>query len=280
MKRTFLAKRNALLSSEDVSWGALALAIVLLALLLRLLAPNIFWRIFTPLFQSANAFAVQSHAVIASFRDTTALALQNERLTIENAALASENSALAAKADNLSALFGAPPRERKKDSGILAGVVARPPESPYDTLVLAAGSTDGATLGMEAFGIGGVPLGVVSSITDDFSRITLFSAPGMITHGWVGVGNLPLSIEGSGAGTFTASLPRSAGVSVGDKVFAPGQGALPIGTVARIDGDPSVPEVTLRITPALNPFSTSWVLLRDTGVSLLKSVPAALPTLP
>ena len=40
----------------------------------------------------------------------------------------------------------------KDASGILAGVVARPPESPYDTLVLAAGKNAGVTLGMEVFG--------------------------------------------------------------------------------------------------------------------------------
>ena len=59
-------------------------------------------------------------------------------------------------------------------SGIIAGIVARPPASPYDTLVLSAGSEEGVTLGMEAFGAGGVPLGVVSSVLANFSRVTLF----------------------------------------------------------------------------------------------------------
>ncbi|MDE1919539.1 MAG: rod shape-determining protein MreC [Patescibacteria group bacterium] len=280
MKRTFLAKRNSLLSSSDVSWGALALGIAILILFLRLLAPNLFWKIFTPVFGSADALATKSHVFISSFSDKAALALENERLSAENAALASENTALAAKAASVSALVSAGAKSRKSDSGILASVVARPPESPYDTLVLAAGKNDGVALGQEAFGIGSVPLGVVSFVTDDFSRITLFSTPGMTIHGWVGRGNLPLSIEGSGGGTFRASLPRSAGVLAGDTVYAPGEGALPIGTVARIDGDPSMPEVALRIAPALNPFSITWVLLRDTGVSLLNAVPSTTPSLP
>lgn len=280
MKRTFLAKRNALLSSSDVSWGASALGIVLLVLLVRLLAPNLFWRIFTPVFQSADAFAAKGHTLISGFADTAALALENERLADENAALASENSALAAKAAALSALMGAGAKSRKSDSGVLASVIARPPESPYDTLVLAAGENDGVALGMGAFGAGGVPVGVVSAVTDDFSRVTLFSAPSMTTHGWVGRGNLPVVLKGSGAGTLSASLPRSAGVAAGDRVFVPGQGAIPIGTVARVDGDPSIPEVALRIVPALNPFSITWVLVRDTGVSLLDSISSTTPSLP
>lgn len=271
MKRTFLAKRNALLSSSDVSWGALALALVFLALLVRLTAPNLFWRALAPVFRGADALAAKSHLFISGFRDTGALALQNERLSAENAALANENAALVAKAASVSALVGAAAKGRTSGSGILASVVARPPESPYDTLVLAAGKNDGVALGMEAFGVGGVSLGVVSAVTDDFSRVTLFSAPGMMMHGWIGRGNLPLSIEGSGAGALSASLPRAAGVVAGDNVFIPGQGTIPVGTVVRIDGDPSMPEVTLRIAPATNLFSTAWVVLRDTGTSLLES---------
>ncbi len=264
MKRIFLAKRNALISPESLSWGVLALVLVIFILLVRFLAPNIFLQAFAPVFRGADALAATGHRLFSSFGDTAALALQNERLTEENAALSSENSALVAKTASLSALLGSSSKERAAP-GILAGVVARPPESPYDTLVLASGTKEGITLGMEVFGIGGVPLGVISSVSDDFSRVTLFSAPSMTTHGWVGPANLPLTIQGAGGGAFSASLARSAGIAAGDTVFAPGPGALPIGSVARIDGDPAAPEVALRIQSALNIFSITWVVVRDTG---------------
>jgi len=160
--------------------------------------------------------------------------------------------------------------------GVVAGVVARPPESPYDSLVLAAGSNAGVALGMEAFGLGGVPIGVVSSILADFSRVTLFSAPGMNTAGWVGRAHLPLTIVGVGAGAMNAAAARPAGIAIGDTVFAPGPGMLPIGTVVRIDSDPSSPSVTLRIQPALNLFSVSWVTVRNTGAALLMSTTSSL----
>jgi cell shape-determining protein MreC len=121
---------------------------------------------------------------------------------------------------------------------------------------------------MEAFGAGGVPLGKVTSVLSDFSRATLFSSPEMTTNGWVGSAKVPLTITGSGAGTMSASLARSADVSVGDTVSISGPGMLPVGVVVRIDSDPSSPAVTLRITPAVNPFSITWVLLRDTGATL------------
>ncbi|MEK7077197.1 MAG: hypothetical protein AAB967_03125, partial [Patescibacteria group bacterium] len=80
--------------------------------------------------------------------------------------------------------------------------------------------------------------------------------------------DFPLAINGAGGGAINASVPRSAGISVGDPVFAPGSGMLPIGTVVRVESDPSSPSVTLRIMPALNLFSIAWVVIRDTGVSL------------
>jgi cell shape-determining protein MreC len=280
MKRTFLAKRNALLSSTGVSWGAFALMFALGVLLMRLLAPNFFWYVAAPAFGVADGIAARSHAFLNSFSDTAALAARNEQLVRENAALSNENQALIEKAASQSALLGPSGVQKSAVSGVLAGVVARPPESPYDTLVLSAGSTAGVTLGQEAFGEGNVPLGMVTAVTADFSRVTLFSAPGTITHGWVGHANTPLSIFGAGAGAMEASLSRSAGAAVGDTVFVPGPGMLPIGSVTRIDSDPSAPGITLLIAPKINPFSLTWVLLRDTGAAARNSFSLATSTLP
>ncbi len=262
MKRTFLAKRNALVSSANLSWGALALAGAIFLLLLRLLAPNFFWQVFTPVFRVSDTLALEIRTFFNSFGDTAALALQNEKLMNENAALANENHALLQKTASISGLI---PDAR----GIIAGIVARPPSSPYDTLVLSAGSEAGVALGMGVFGEGGVPLGVVSSVLAGFSRVTLFSAPGMIVSGWVGRTNTPITVTGAGAGVLSASIARSAGIASGDTIFAPGPGMLPIGVVARVDSDPASPSVTLRITPALNVFSIAWVTVRDTGTTPL-----------
>ncbi len=280
MKRIFSARRNALFSSTDVSWGAYALAVALVVLLVRFVAPNLFWRVFSPIFRGADALAAQTHVFTSYFSDTAALAAVNERLKSENAALASENQILLQKVAGLSALLGSAAQKNTPPSGVLAGVVARPPESPYDTLVLGAGAREGVMRGMEAYGDGGVPIGIVETVLPDFSRVVLFSTPGMVTNGWVGHANVPLAISGAGSGAMTASLPRAAGIAVGDTVFVPGPGALPVGSVVRIDGDPSSPTVTLRILPALNPFSITWVSLRDAGAALLAPFPQASSTLP
>lgn len=268
MKKIFLAKRNALISSTDVSWGLYALFGALLVLFFRLLAPNLFWHAASPIFRVADLLAAESHMLLGSFNGTIKLVQENERLTNENVALMNENRMLLQKTIAIDALAS---------QGIKAGIVARPPESPYDILTLAGGTKIGITSGMEAFGPGGVPLGIVTAVFADFSRVTLFSSPGMVTHGWIGHAALPLTIFGEGAGTFKASLSRSANIMVGDAVFVPGPGQLLIGNVARIDGDPSSPSVTLRIMPALNLFSLAWVVVRNTGIGAFVSATSTLP---
>ena len=97
MKKTFLAKRNALLSSASISWGIGALACAMLVLIVRLIAPNFFLQAFDPAFNVSNSIAEKSHTFFNSFSDTAALAKRNERLMTENDALASENQALLQK---------------------------------------------------------------------------------------------------------------------------------------------------------------------------------------
>ncbi|MFA6414794.1 MAG: rod shape-determining protein MreC [Candidatus Paceibacterota bacterium] len=271
MKRTFLARRNALLSSTNVSWGAFLLAFAVLVLLVRIFLPNMFWFAFTPAFRAADALAAKGDLFLSSFGDAAVLTARNELLQSQNAELASENEALQKRTGTLQSLSG---------SGIVAGVVARPPASPYDTLTLSAGAKEGVLIGMEAFGPGGVPLGVVSAVLPDFSRVTLLSAPALVTEGWVGHSNIPLTIVGAGGGALRASLARSTGVVVGDAVFAPGPGALPVGSVVRIDSDPSSPVVTLQIQPALNLFSITMVELRATGPTFVNALSWATSTLP
>jgi cell shape-determining protein MreC len=217
--------------------------------------------VFTPVFRASDSLSEISNSFFNSFGDTAKLTSQNEKLMNENTALANENIALIKKVESLSGLAF-------DNTEIIAGVVARPPESAYDTLALSAGSDDGIVLGMEVFGEGNVPIGVISSVHENFSRATLFSAPKMSTNGWVGKVSIPIIVNGAGAGVMNASAPRSAEISVGDIVYAPGPGQLPIGRVVRVDSEASSPSVTLRIMPAINLFSVAWVIVRDTGMSL------------
>jgi cell shape-determining protein MreC len=116
-------------------------------------------------------------------------------------------------------------------------------------------------LGATAYGPGGTPLGTVASVTNATARITLYSNPGLETSAWAGDARVPITLKGTGSGGFDATLPKTAGVQAGQGIYVAGAGALPIGTVAKVDADPSSPNVVLHIHPYLNPFSLTWVTI-------------------
>lgn len=266
-----------LLSRAQFTWGAFALLFAVAALVLRVVAPGLFFTAAAPLERESTAVA---HAVRSIMPGSGASLLsRNDSLVSENAALAAENRMLVQKNADLMGLLNATssvPRVK----GIVAGVLAAPPEDPYGALMLGAGKTSGITVGMEAFGNQGVPVGTVSAVLDAQARVTLFSAPGQKMNAWVGQKQLPVVLVGAGAGAFSASVPSTAAIAVGDAVYAPGPGALPVGEVTRIDRTPSAPSARLQIAPAANPFSLAWVVLRQGTQSLQGALSCATSTTP
>ncbi|MBI2409745.1 rod shape-determining protein MreC [Candidatus Kaiserbacteria bacterium] len=276
MRKTYLPNHKTFFSSLPGGTGALLIALVVLAL--RLASPELLWRLLAPVFGAGEAVSAQTRSVLDGFRNASELAERTEKLEREIAALSNQKEALARENADLRIILGDSPRKDGKAS-ILAGVVARPPESPYDALVIAAGREEGVEVGQEAFGEADTPIGLVSSVLDHFSRVTLLSTPGLPTGGWAGPGKIAVTLIGTGGGTLRASAPRSAGISPGDTIYVPGPGMLPIGTVVRVDEDPSSSSATLRIRMFANLFSTSWVLLRDGGHVRLMPLIAATSTL-
>lgn len=263
MKKTFLARRNALFDRAGFTYGAAGFVLVLALVVLRVAAPNLFLTLVTPVAALGAAIANDLHGFTSSFRSAAALSAANERLLEENAALGAENRTLLEKVKDLTGETG------ERPNGILAGVLMRPPQSAYDTYVIDAGSDDGIAVGMGVFGTSGIPLGVVSGVTADFARISLFSKAGTHINAWAGEERVPLVLKGEGGGTFSAKVSRASALKEGDAVFMAGPGAIAAGVIARLDGSASDPAVSVLVRPVINPFSVAWVSVRD-------SVPAAL----
>ena len=272
MRNRFLTKRNALVTPSRVTIGAAALVCALLALLMRLVFPGTFFAAMEPLLNLGTSFADVVHVTLSGFESSTHLNSKLESLVRENESLVNENRLLQARVDDLRKLIGEDGESGRSlpESGILAGVVMRPPVSGYDTLLIAAGESIGVTKGMEVLTAGGVPIGVVSDAWQKFSRVVLLSATNVTTQAWVGETRAPLELRGAGAGAFSASAPRASDIKEGDMVFAPGPGALPVGVVARLSDDPSSPTVTVYVKPTVNPFTVTWVTVHDVGSGLTK----------
>lgn len=260
MKKPFSRRRNALLQNR--AWlGPTSLALVGVLLLIvgiRVFFPGVIASVTTPLWQSGTMLSAGAGNSLSFFNDRATLVEERARLEAENAALATRIAVLEARTQDLATLLGT---RTEAQGGVLASVLARPPVSPYDVLVVDQGIDAGVVVGAQAHGPGGVPLGTVESVTNTSARILLYSAPNKETEAWVGEARIPITLVGHGSGTFDAIVAREAGIAVGDMVYVAGEGALPIGTIVAVDVDPSSPRTPVRIRPMANPFSVMWVTL-------------------
>lgn len=246
------------LTPWNLRTGGIALVVVLTVVLVRIFSPGFFTTLFAPLWNAGERGTASVGAVGTFFTDKRELALERDRVQTENDGLTRENGALRARVADLTALLGS---RTEKNPGIVGGVLARPPVSPYDVLVIDVGTGDGVKTGAQVFGNGGTPLGTVASVNETSARVLLYSAPGRETAAWVGEKRIAGSLKGEGSGAFSMLITREAGIVVGDPILIPGAGALPVGTVIGVEDDPAAPRARVRVRPISNPFSVSWVTI-------------------
>ena len=262
MKRSSFLKAKGIgrgvriLNPGSLRGGAIVLGLVLALTAMRIAFPDTFSSLLSPLWRTGEGATTGVGKVEAFFADKVTLATERNRLQSENEGLANESRILRARLQDLTVLLGA---RTESETDILAGVLARPPISPYDVLVIDRGTDHGVVSGASVFGNGGVPLGTIAATTNRTSRVLLYSAPGRETPAWIGATRIPVTLVGEGSGAFSSLVPREVAVLVGDEIYVSGPGALPVGIVREVKTDPSATKAQVRIHPVTNPFSITWV---------------------
>ncbi len=256
MKKLFFRRRSALSESRLFSFGAILVAVGLIIVILRIAAPSTFFILTSPVLQAGTFLNIQTGKVMSGFSNTQMLAAEREALTKENVTLSLQNQILVARVQDLTNLVGT---STLQVQGVVADVLARPPESPYDIFVVDAGISSGISIGDGVLAYGGIPIGSISSVSSHSARVTLFSSPMATTTAWVGVKRVPIILKGIGAGAFIAHISRGVDIAIGNAVFVSGKGIRPIGIVKRIDAVSAAVTETLRIRPVVNLFSITSV---------------------
>ncbi len=258
MKKKFSHKRSAFLTPRVFSGGSIVLAIVILFALFRLVAPGAFLTVMTPLFSISSFTYKHTSSFLVSVSRSQDLHNKNSSLIIQNKVLLNRNRALLARVNTLTKLIGT---TTPSVYGIVANVLARPMQSPYDTLIVDAGTKSGSSVGDVVTATGGIPIGTIKDVYALSARVLLFSSPGIKTTAWVGTSHNPITLDGTGAGTFTASVPHQTKITVGDLVFVPGSPSFAIGSVVGIDAVPGIVMEILRVRPFVNIFSLPVVVV-------------------
>lgn len=254
MKTQYSRRTSGLLPLAARLPAVIVVCILLVLLVFRIFFPSTLAMLAAPLWQVGTYFS--GKAELSEGRE--AVEAERDRLRVENTGLAAENAMLRARLQDVGASSEIP-----NDEGVLAGVLARPPLSPYDTLILDRGSTEGVEVGAVVYAQS-APIGTIAEVGQGSSRALLYSSSGRATEGWIGEDRLPVTLRGEGAGAFSSDVPRDLAVVEGDVVYLPGPGALPIGTVMRVESHPSSPRTVLHIRPLVNPFALTFVRIQRT----------------
>lgn len=144
-------------------------------------------------------------------------------------------NALLSENDNLKEILG---RKREGDNMLLASVLAKPNESPYDTLIIDVGEKQGVIINQRVFAYGNIPIGKVAEVYPSSSKVLLYSNPGEHTEVVVSGKNVYLEAVGRGGGNFEIILPKDFSVDNGTDVVLPGIVPRVVATVVKTLTDP------------------------------------------
>lgn len=238
-----------------ITLGAAAL-FVLLFLLPGPLASGLSF-ITAPLFE-ARLVALETAAAIPQyFSERARLVAEIEGLREERAAHEPLRAELAALREAHLLI-----RDLKDTNGerIIADVVRTPPETPYDTLVVAAGSDVGIVPGAFVYSRQ-TAIGQVASVTPKTSLIVLFSTPGSHVPVYLWGANVFANAEGMGGGVMRVGVPQGLEITVGDAVTLPVSGTAIFGTIDFVESVPTNPEQYAYITEETSLRSIRFVAI-------------------
>lgn len=205
-------------------------------------------------------FSVQS----GSLRSPSQLISENQslkqQLTDAEVRLATIQ-AIEVENNDLKALMG----RASSTPRILAAVIKRPPFSRYDELIIDAGADRGFSTTSTVYAPGNVPIGKVSDVLGETSKVTLFSSPGQKYEVQIGSAHAPATAIGRGGGQYEAQLSRDVKVTEGDLVISPGLNDKAFGVVTGILSDTTQPFETILFAPPVNVYQIRWVLVDVRG---------------
>ncbi len=183
------------------------------------------WSLVTPLEHMRIGFdASDNQRLRAELASTTALVADRNELYQQNLELKNRLNRNAEK------------------TVILAGVLVRPPATPYDTLMIDAGIAEGVHQGDFVSAGGTTRIGTIGDIYTHTSRVILFSAPGqtydVLLHLASTTQVVPVTMQGQGSGSFMGQVPAGTQVRLGDSLIFPGVASALAGAVSHVHFDP------------------------------------------
>ncbi len=120
---------------------------------------------------------------------------------------------------------------------VLAVILARPPRTPYDSLLIDIGEDEGLVVGDEVFAERDYAIGSIVEVLKGTAVAKLYSAPDQKIDVLIGDSTIPVVAEGRGSGNFYIKVPKNISVHEGDQIIIPSMKNKVLGTAERVDSD-------------------------------------------
>ncbi|MDO8728714.1 MAG: rod shape-determining protein MreC [bacterium] len=150
---------------------------------------------------------------------------------------------------------------KQKTNIIIASVLTRPPQTPYDVILIDAGSNESIIVGSEVSLPEGPILGVVSQVFSKSAKVKLFSASGENTNAILERNNMPVILIGVGGGNFKLTLPRDIVIEKGDRILSSDITSRHLATVGEISVEPTDSFQEVLAKSPINIFTLRFVFV-------------------
>ena len=223
MKMNYLLKSSSFEDRKKNARRRILIVIVILIfisiVLLTTPVRSLLFSLAEPIWKSQNSFINSNFIEYFKFKQT----LINERLAIEQKLfmagnLLALNTTLQKENDSLKDLLG---RKDVKQKTILSAVLVKPPQTPYDSLIIDIGENYNIKVGNKVMANANVYIGEVSEVLPHSAKIILYSSPGRKLPVILGTNSATVEAVGIGGGNFNIFLPREVEVKEGDVIVVP-----------------------------------------------------------
>ncbi|HEV7702012.1 MAG TPA: rod shape-determining protein MreC [Candidatus Paceibacterota bacterium] len=199
--------------------------------------------VFRPVLSSGNGAGRKLTSFASYFSFKSSLSKENADLKSERDADSADRAnyaSVVAENAGLKEILG---RKNEQVKMTLGAILAKPNQSPYDTLLIDIGVDKGIKMGDRVFAFGNLPIGRIAEAYPKSSKVILFSNSGEATEVVLSpqagqAGNIFTEVAGRGGGNFEMIVPRDLVLWKGDQAVLPGITPYVIGVVETVISDP------------------------------------------
>lgn len=238
MRMTFLRNINFKKRRRKTILGGAILVLILITIVFKDFSFRIINRpalyIIRPFWEIRGQWGDWWGGLKAGFKEKKSL--QNENVSLREKIMQLETDlALKKILEKENAALKADFSQEERQNFMLASIILRPPQTPYDIFIIDSGSEESVREGMQVSAFGHVLLGYVTDVFDNISKIKLISSFGEETNVFFETSQTPAIAIGLGGENFKIALSRAVKVEIGERVITFGRYPMLIGIVEKIE---------------------------------------------